>query len=227
MCGRLDLNQPAAAVVLRFPELDGWRPSRAWPNDRGYNTPPGVSIPVVIERSGERQVSERIWGPGVRIQGRWKQVINAKLDRLMESAMWKPAMMRGHRGVVAANGYYEWQRRAPGSKQPYYVCRTDGRPMALAALYGRAPIRADGEKEPTVVVVTRDPCGGLEAIHDRIPLELPDDWVAFWLDSVGEVDIAALERVDPTRNWQWWPVSTRANSPSNDDRSVIAPVANA
>ncbi len=225
MCGRLDLNQPAAAVVLRFPELEGWSPSRAWPADRGYNTPPGATIPVVIECCDRRRVSERVWGCGARIQGRWKQIINAKLDRLTHSPMWKPAMSHGRRGIVAANGYYEWQQGGRGSKQPYYVCRIDGRPMALAALYGRAPVRVDGDEQPTVVVVTRNPCGGLEAIHNRMPLELPDGSIGPWLDPAGDVDVRALENMNPATNWRWWPVSTRANSPANDDRGVIEPVA--
>jgi putative SOS response-associated peptidase YedK len=164
------------------------------------------------------------WGALVKIQGRWKRLINAKLDRLDSSRLWRPAFTRGRRGIVVANGYYEWQQRRDGPKQPYYVCRRDGRPLTLAALYGHSPVKPQGEPEDTCVIVTRDPGGGLEAIHHRMPLEIPDSLLESWLDPAHPVDPQALAALEPAAEWRWWAVSTRANNPAHQGADVIEPV---
>jgi len=225
MCGRLDLSETPARWPVRFPKLLDDLDQGPWGTGLGFNVPPGTRLPVLVwNEDRSRMVAPGyFWGPYFRIQGRWKQVINAKLERLNESRLWAPAMRHGRRGVVPAAGYFEWQKTDSGS-QPYYVTRKDGRPMALAALIGSAPATADGEREPTCVIVTRDPCGGIERIHRRMPVELTDAEVGQWLNPEAVIDLKDLAADDPTAAWKWWPVSRAANDPRNNGREVLEPV---
>ncbi len=57
-------------------------------------------------------------------------LINARAETMMEKPTFREAA-HSRRCVVLASGWYEW--KAP--KQPYYISRTDGAPMAFAGLY--------------------------------------------------------------------------------------------
>jgi putative SOS response-associated peptidase YedK len=222
----LDLSDTPSRWRARFPRFDGG--GEAYP-EFGHNVPPGVRIPLLRQGGGGELAGGVVpvfchWGALVKIQGRWKRLINAKLDRIDSSRLWRPAFARGRRGIVVANGYYEWQQRRDGPKQPYYVCRRDGRPLTLAALYGHSPVKPRGEPEDTCVIVTREPGGGLEAIHHRMPLEIPDSLLESWLDPAHPVDPETLAALDPAAEWRWWAVSTRANNPAHQGADVTEPV---
>lgn len=63
----------------------------------------------------------------------------------------------------------------------------------------------------------------LAKIHDRMPVVLPQSVYAAWLDrdvtySAGASDVLAAAVVD---GFSAYPVSTRVNSPKNDDEECI------
>ena len=106
------------------------------------------------------------------------------------------------RGVVAADGYYEWEAQ---SKQPYFVRRSDGEPMLLAVLVardgeggsgggkgGKRGEEDDDEKEkPCFVILTREPPRAMRWLHDRCPCIFPSEEIAReWLGA-GSDDASA------------------------------------
>jgi putative SOS response-associated peptidase YedK len=62
----------------------------------------------------------------------------------------------------------------------------------------------------------------MEGIHNRMPLVLkPSDWPAWLGEEPSEA--AALLRPVPDGTLRAWPVSTRVNSPRNNDASLVEP----
>jgi putative SOS response-associated peptidase YedK len=170
------------------------------------------------------------------------RMINARA----ESVATKPAYRRAftkRRCIVPADAFYEWKvgerpdrdhgasagRRAP--RQPYCVRRRDGEPLAFAGLWEiwRDPAVADADAPDawlrTCTVITTRANGVLAPIHDRMPVVLgEDDWNE-WLDPANQ-ELAALEGLLVPAPDEWveaYPVSTRVNSPRNNDADLVAP----
>ena len=146
MCGRFSQAQIA--------ELDREiaRLLEAPPLEPRYNVAPTQDAAVVRERpDGDRVVQVLRWG----LIPRWakdpaigNRMINARAETAAEKPAFKSPFQR-HRCLVPADGFYEWQKSG-GAKQPYFIRRTDGRPLLLA---GWAPIIADRGR-------ARQPVGG-------------------------------------------------------------------
>jgi putative SOS response-associated peptidase YedK len=66
--------------------------------------------------------------------------INARAESLLKSAMWRVPFQR-RRCLVPADGFYEWKKIDPKTKQPYAFAVTDREPFAFAGLW-------DSWKEP-------------------------------------------------------------------------------
>ncbi len=86
--------------------------------------------------------------------------------------------LKSQRCVIPADGFYEW--RDEGGKQPYYFARNDGKPVMLAGIWQEADYK--GDKRPAFAILTEEPNELVGSFHDRMPLVLADDKVAFWLD---------------------------------------------
>ncbi|MXY00079.1 MAG: SOS response-associated peptidase [Chloroflexi bacterium] len=105
-----------------------------------------------------------------------KPVFNARSETVAEKPMFRRAFASG-RGLVLADGFYEWQRRG-GVKQPYWICRRDGLPFAFAAiwsLHGGAGLHS-------CAVLTTGPNELMTPIHSRMPVILAADDSGIWLD---------------------------------------------
>jgi putative SOS response-associated peptidase YedK len=81
------------------------------------------------------------------------------------------------RCLVPADGWYEWVRRSPKERQPYFMTHGDGDVLAFAGLW-----TVWGEKLLTCTIVTTAAVGELAFVHDRMPLVLPADRWRHWLD---------------------------------------------
>jgi putative SOS response-associated peptidase YedK len=164
------------------------------------------------------------------------KLINARSETITEKAAYKRAFAC-RRCIVPADAFYEWRpskssaRRQP--RQPYLVHRRDGEPMAFAGLWEiwRDPaVTADDDPAAWVrscVIVTTRANALLEPVHSRMPVILDEaDWDP-WLDPASD-DLAALEamlRPAPDEELEIYPVSTRVNSPDNNDADLVQRVA--
>jgi putative SOS response-associated peptidase YedK len=205
-----------------------------------YNIAPTQPVPVVRARSAaegrrltivrradgtaERELAVVRWGlipawatdPAVG-----DRMINARAETVAEKPAFRSAF-RSRRCVVPASGFYEWQRRSKGPKQPYLIRRRDGRPMGFAGLWETWTDRETGEVVTSCAVVTCAPNELMAELHDRMPVILdPADYEA-WLDP-SDPRGAGLLRPCPAEWLEAVPVSTRVNDPRNDDESIIQP----
>ncbi|MDO5701174.1 MAG: SOS response-associated peptidase [Bowdeniella nasicola] len=106
------------------------------------------------------------------------RLINARVETVTQKPSYR-GPIRYSRCLVPADGYYEWQAPAPGArlKTPHYLRRVDGAPLAFAGL--AALWR---EELLTCTIITGPARAELAHIHDREPLQIPDDAVSTWLD---------------------------------------------
>ena len=132
--------------------------------------------------------------------------------------------MKVRRCLILADGFYEWQKTAHG-KQPYYTRMEDGKPFAFAGLWeswGR-----DGEELRTCTILTTEANDFLRKVHDRMPVILPPEAYAPWLDpeTRDPRSILPLLVPYPPEAMTAYPVSRAVNSPSNDGPLCVEPAA--
>ena len=80
------------------------------------------------------------------------------------------------RCLVPADGFYEWKKIDPKTKQPYAFAVTDGEPFAFAGLWDvwKEP---DGHWLQSFSIITTDANELMEPVHNRMPVILhPRDY---------------------------------------------------
>ncbi|GAB3238448.1 SOS response-associated peptidase [Kineosporia babensis] len=164
------------------------------------------------------------------------RMINARLETLLEKGAFKKAAL-SRRCLVPADGWYEWQvsptaKDAKGKprKQPFFLHLADGQKLALGGVY---EFWRDPEQDPedpaawlvSFAVITTAAEPGLDTVHDRMPLVLPADRWADWLDPTNQ-DAASVHdlTVDlPAGRFAALPVTHRVNSVRNDGPELLEP----
>jgi putative SOS response-associated peptidase YedK len=208
-----------------------------------YNVAPRAHVMIVRERGDRRVLSRVRWG----LVPSWAndpsigdRMINARAEGLAESGAFKRSFAK-KRCLVPADGFYEWKVVGPAAtpkgrpkKQPMFVHRRDGEPMAFAGLWSvwKVPddVEVDGASEGwlrTCAIVTGEPNALLAPVHDRMPVMLPESEWATWLDPENE-DVGTLARLlvpAPDEELELWPVSTAVNSADNTGPELVKPVA--
>jgi putative SOS response-associated peptidase YedK len=220
MCGRFGLF--ATPELLEEYFSLAVRPEASAPR---YNVAPGQIAAVVRDREGQRVLDALRWG----LVPHWAKdpsighrLVNARLEGLASKPAFRDAWSR-RRCLVPVSGFYEWSAPVAGRKRPHFVVAADDPVLALAGLWERWRAPA-GELRETFVVVTVPAKGVLASIHDRMPLLVPRDAQALWLDPMSSVaDVAALADAPPAVAAH--PVGFSVNDARNDDASLVEPLA--
>jgi putative SOS response-associated peptidase YedK len=220
MCGRYTV---AVRGEDLFEELDvGEPPFDIRPR---YNVAPTQLAPVVLRsRAGPLALAEFRWGlvpPWARDVTIGNRLINARAETLATKPAFRSAFQR-HRCLVAADGWYEWQRHG-SRKVPMWIHLRSRRPFAFAGLWERWGPPEDPLHSFTIVTTAAAP--PIRDIHDRMPALLPPAARSTWLDPEADpVALAALLRPYPGDDLEAWAVSTLVNSPRNDLEACIEPL---
>jgi putative SOS response-associated peptidase YedK len=220
VCGRFGLFVTPEVLEEYFSVDD----LAAAPEPR-YNLTPGQAVAVVRERDGRRSLAALQWG----LIPFWakdatigRRLINARLDGIAAKPAFREAWQR-RRCLIPANGFYEWSEPEGGRKRPYFILPKDDPLLALAGLWERWRT-PQGDQLETCVIVTTAANAQLARIHDRMPLLIPRDAQALWLDPRSSVE-EALKLAERPPALELRPVGFGVNDPRNDDETVIAPVA--
>jgi putative SOS response-associated peptidase YedK len=135
------------------------------------------------------------------------------------------AAFRRRRCLVVADGFYEWQKRPHGPKQPYYITVANGGPFGFAGLWERWSDPIDGYLVESCTIVTTMANERLEPIHDRMPVIIDPSDIDAWLDTSGNPAIAqALLAPYPAERMSARPISRRINKVKNDDPACLEPL---
>lgn len=245
MCGRYVAAQDPAALAEEFE-------TASVPDDvlaPDYNVAPTKKVYIVVDAAvGDVFDTPNTRGPDPRdlqrslVIARWGLVpswakdpsiashtINARAETVAEKPSFRSAFVK-RRCLVPADGYYEWYQGAPqgpggiAPKQPFYIHRVDGHPLAMAGLYEWW--REPGTEEKwrlTCAVITMEATEDVARIHHRMPMTIrPDAWER-WLDPAASgPEVSGLMRPADPGTYEAWPVKTTVNAVRNNGPSLIA-----
>ena len=202
MPGRIFLTRRpvdlAADVAVPLPERVDWLPRR--------NIAPGQEV-VVLAADGLRMMR---WGmiPVGRVNARGRPVLETIVNARSETLFDKSAFSGTGRGVLLADGWYEWtgpKRR----KQAWRIKPRDGGLLGFAAIIDTwtAP---GGTQVRQVAVVTCAPNADVVDVHDRMGVILSArDWAA-WLSASDaeakrllQIPPAGLLLIEPAEDVDW------------------------
>ena len=178
MCGRFNLIAGGGDVAGLF---DLPEPPSLWPR---YNIAPTQPVPVVRAPAGARELTTSRWGLPASWPGGPPVLINARAETAADKPTFRDSF-RKRRCLVPASGFYEWQKRPGGRKQPFLFRRPDGAPFAVAGLWER----------DACALLTTAADAVVAPVHDRMPLILPRADFALWLDPGAQLaDLRGLIR---------------------------------
>jgi putative SOS response-associated peptidase YedK len=219
MCGRFIQERSHT-------ELAGIFEAEPLTDDPGgrFNVAPTDPASVVVERDGQRGLTTYRWG----LVPHWAadlsaaaRHINARAETLATSPAFRDSFAR-RRCIVPADGFYEWRRLADG-RQPFVIHRTDDAPLALAGLWSGWRDPSTHEVRRTFAIVTTQANEAISALHDRMPVVLPRDAWATWLDTkhadVGQLQ--ALLQPAPPDQLEVFAVPPLVNNVRNDGPELV------
>ena len=134
-------------------------------------------VPVIAtDRKGGTSVFPMKWG--FQIPER-SLVVNARIETAAGKISFRDSW-KEHRCIVPASYYFEWKHYTDGkgkkkTGEKCAVRRDDDGMMWMCGLYRIE----DGL--PAFVVLTRDAAGGVEKIHDRMPVIVDEDRIPDWI----------------------------------------------
>ncbi|MEJ2265743.1 MAG: SOS response-associated peptidase [Anaerolineales bacterium] len=223
MCGRFTLTVDPAQLREALPGFSV--PEEIKPR---YNIAPSQPV-AVVPNDGRNQLDFFVWGlipSWAKDPSIGNRMINARGETLAEKPSFRAAYRR-RRCLVLADGFYEW-RKEPGSKAktPMYVQMESKEPFGLAGLW-EIWYSPDGSEIRSCTIITTQPNGLLEKIHNRMPVILPKEAYPLWLaqEEKESSELNALLRPFPAEEMIAYPVSRMVNSPANDVPECIEPVA--
>jgi len=228
MCGRY-ITKDQRALERELPFLD----VRDWPQfEASYNVAPTQLAPVVVP-AGEHAAC-RLMRFGLipffakGVPGSYS-TINARVESFQTSPAYRGAWRRAQRCLVLAGGFYEWHVPEDGSaRQPYFIRPADQDSFAFAGLWD-ASRADDGVVTESFSIITLPASVLMAQIHNarqREPAMLPARDCLAWLRGAPPEALAALKPY-PDDLLSAWPVSTRVNSPKNNDPRLIEPLTSA
>lgn len=180
------------------------------------------------------------------------KMINARSETVADKPAFRSALAR-RRCLLPADAYYEWQllpdaapgtfepgtspatdpghkrRKSSSKKRPFSVAYADGEPLALAGLFERWRDPEVPEEDPAAwvwscTVVTTPAAGGLEEVHERMPVVVPRREWASWLDpAAGLADVQRVMASTPVADFTVREVSTAVNSIKNNGPELLEP----
>ncbi|MGC1376361.1 MAG: SOS response-associated peptidase [Anaerolineales bacterium] len=230
MCGRFTLTADPAELQEAFPQF-------SFPNEGRprFNIAPSQPVlvlpndgtPTLAGGARGNRADYFLWG----LIPSWSKdptmgarLINARAETLGEKPSFRGSY-KYHRCLVFADGFYEWKPE-PGTKAktPHFIRLTSGLPFAFAGLWDEwhSP---DGSQIKSCTIITTAPNELMSKLHDRMPVILPPDAFAQWLDPAPRPP-SALQNLlvpYPSAAMTAYPVSTLVNSPANDRAECVVP----
>ena len=253
MCGRFVSTQTPAQVGEYFDAIPTVESL-----GENYNVAPThdvygvVAAPTGGGRSGsdgssgatvERRVEAFHWGlipSWAKDRKIASRMINARSETLAEKNAFK-GLFAKKRLLVPMDGFYEWKAGHEGGpvnskgkplKQPMFIHRTDGEPLAVAGLWTAwkdpdPPAEADPSETGdawlhSATIITTAANATMSAIHDRMPVVVPRSRWDEWLDPDNH-DIESLSSIFDVGDVSltMHEVSTDVNNVRNNDAHLV------
>lgn len=225
MCGRFTIGNQAA-IEREFSIIQS-----PWTFDASYNVAPTHSVPVIRIQDGRRAGVMMRWGlipwfakgapPNY-------STINATIEKLEQAAAWRGPWNRAQRCIMPAAAFYEWHLGEDGKKNPFLIKLADQELFGFAALWDRS-MKPNGEMIESCALITMPGNELMRRIHNtgahsfRMPALLAKQDRERWLTGAPSGAREVLKQY-PQDRMVTYQVSTRVNSPRNNDATLVAPL---
>ena len=233
MCGRYAISKLPEELIEEF-EISAGNTGAILP--ASWNIAPTQPIYIIRnnQKNLERELTDVSWG----IIAPWSKTksdaiksqsmaINARIETVFEKPTFRRAF-KSQRCLIPATGYYEWATELNfPTKQPFYISnKTKNKSLAMAGIYETWQDES-GKLISTAAIITREAEDFLAKIHNRMPTFLPseiwDNWLDKDLNQVDEIR-SLLDIKNSTSQLVAVAVSSRVNSPRNNDAQLIEPI---
>ena len=176
MCGRFVLLTDLSIIVQSFGIEE-----MACRYRTSNNISPGQQVAAVVRDDKTRLVDYR-WG----LVPSWAKdpsigyrMFNARAETAAEKPSFRK-VFQNRRCLIVADGFYEWQKSGK-VKKPFYFSMKSGQPFGFAGLYDTW-ISPERESVNTCTIITTEPNELVRSIHDRMPVIIPKEKEAAWID---------------------------------------------
>ncbi len=221
MCGRFSLKSNKKELAESFVDFEA--PEEFTPR---YNIAPSQAI-AVVANNGQSKIEFFQWG----LIPAWakdpkigNRMINARSETLAQKPSFRSAYKR-RRCLILSDGFYEWRRNPDKSKTPMYIHLKSEQPFAFAGLW-ESWHSPQGDNILSCTIITTQPNDFMANIHNRMPVILPREVYARWLDPAEQKSeqLQTLLTPYPAEEMTAYPVSTVVNNPRNDVAQCVEPV---
>lgn len=176
MCGRFfidpDDTPEALAEILAILEEQARRKDPSYRIKRGEICPADEAAVLALNRRLAPAKFLMRWGYHLDK----RLVFNARAESAAEKPLFRDSAAR-RRCLIPASAYYEWDHRE--ARPVKYRFSVSGQPMMyLAGLYRFEP----SSDCPVFTILTRPAAERVACFHPRMPVILPEEGVARWLD---------------------------------------------
>jgi len=177
MCGRFILLTDLSVIIKSFNIQNvacEYRP--------GNNISPGQEIAAVLRENDQNSLVNFQWGlipSWAKDPSIGNRMFNARAETIAEKPSFKNAFQK-RRCLIPADAFYEWQKLGK-MKKPLRFSLKSGEPFGLAGLY-ETWVSPEKESILTCTIITTEPNDLLRPIHDRMPVIVPKDQEAPWID---------------------------------------------
>ncbi len=217
MCGRFTLTDTPEIIAEHFHlrRMPRFEPS--------FNITPAQKILCIVELEDKSLKAVNLfWG----LVPSWSKdskhshhLINARAETVNEKPSFRAAFHK-RRCLVVASGYYEWQQNAD-HKQAFHIHRQDNGLFAFAGLWEHW--QHEQETLYSCTIITTSALGFMQPIHERMPVIIPPDDYAQWLNKGAEESTAlqllgnqSVDTITAT------PISDWVNNPRHDDARCLS-----
>jgi putative SOS response-associated peptidase YedK len=227
MCGRYVSTSTPEAIAEYF-DAEVATPELA----TSFNVAPTNDVYGVVGTDDGRRLEAFHWGfvpTWAKDIKMGMKMINARAESVATSGAFKTSFAK-RRCIVPADGFYEWQAvEGKAKKQPMYITRADGKPIAFAGLWSvwKDPKRGpQAEWLHSLTIITTDANATMAPVHDRMPVILPEDVWDEWLDPENH-DVEKLARLlvpAPDDLLVLRPITTAVNDVRKNGPELIEPL---
>jgi putative SOS response-associated peptidase YedK len=188
-----------------------------------YNCAPSQSLAVITSDRPDTLHFMR-WGlipSWAKERSIGSKMINARAETVAEKPSFRSAF-KSRRCLVPATGFFEWKREGK-SKIPYLIRMKEQNGFCFAGLWDCWNSPEGGEIE-SFTIITTTPNTLMSGIHVRMPVILQRESERQWLGTESGIhDLMPLLKPFPSELMEACVVSSRVNSTTHDDPSVLLP----
>lgn len=222
MCGRYTITVTLEELMLRYDMYDTYMP-RYGPK---YNVAPGQQVMAIVHDGERNKLGELRWGlipEWAKEEKIGYQMLNARSETLADKPAFRKPFER-KRCLIPADSFYDWKGTGK-HKQPMRIMLRSKELFSMAGLYDTWT-SPEGVRISTCTIITTESNEMMKEIHDRMPVILPREQEAAWLNR-GTKDVEQLRPLlqpYPSELMMAYPVSSRVGNVRNDDELCIEPL---